>query len=443
MDLSPHGFGPPPIRPKSPLIPVMNRKRFLKSVAIGSAGLAWGRNLQSAEPEAETRPNDGSRDLSDWDAVRRQFPLTSDRVYLNTGGLGPACQPAIDAVQAQTLKQAISGEHFHSLLNKSRQVAARYFGAAPEELCFTRNATEANSIIAAGLQLARGDEVVFESHAHPGGSFPWLNRQKLDGVKVRIFEPSAESPQANLDRLFDQVNARTRVIQVSHITATTGLLFDAPAIAQEARQRGIWFHIDGAQSAGMIPINLQALGCDSYATSGHKWINGPLETGVLLIARDRIDEVACSHIGAYSNDQYELPDLLTYVDTAQRHEYGTRNAASVVGLTAAMELQEAIGRERVAQHGKRLAELARSEIEGLPNVEVLTPRRDDMRGSILTFRVPGMDCVDIYGPLLKNHRLRTRVVTERGLNAVRASWHVYHQDDDVQRFAEGLKTALG
>lgn len=421
----------------------MNRKNFLQSIAFGSAGLFVGSRLSSkphAGSEAPPLPDLGQ---ADWKQIRSLFPLRHGRVYLNTGGLGPASQPVLNAVAEQNAKQAYTGEHHHSQLKAAHADVARYFGVTESEVAFTRNASEANSIISCGLPLKAGDEVVFESHAHPGGSFAWLNRQKRDGVKVRIFEPSSASAEENLNRLFDQVNERTRVIQVSHITATTGLIFDIPAIAAEARRRGIWFHVDGAQSAGMIPVDLKALGCDSYGTSGHKWMNGPIETGVLYIAAERNNEVACSHIGAYSNDQYELPDLLTYVDTAQRHEYGTRNAAPVVGLAAAMELQEAIGRDRIAQHGKRLASLARSEIESLPKMEILTPTREDMSGSILTFRVPGIDCLDIYGPLLKNHGLRTRVVTERGLNAVRASWHVYHQEDDVQRFVDGLKSVLG
>src|SRR5204862_8203508 len=123
--------------------------------------------------------------------------------------------------------------------------------AEPDELCFVRNATEANSIIAGGLALAAGDEVIFETHAHPGGSFPWLNQARQRGIVVRLFEPDHDSSRGNVARIRELLSPRTKVIQVSHLTCTTGLLFPVAAIAELARSRGIWFHIDGAQSAGM------------------------------------------------------------------------------------------------------------------------------------------------------------------------------------------------
>lgn len=419
----------------------MNRKDFLLSLSAGSLGVALHPSLAAAK--AKDQPSvPPNLSTADWSTIRALFPLREDRVYLNTGGLGPASQPALDALSKQSAYQAYTGEHHHKELSRPRKTAARFLGATDDEICFTRNASEANSIIASGLDLRAGDEVIFESHAHPGGSFPWLNRQKRDGVKVRIFEPSQQSASENLNRIFELVTPRTRVIQVSHLTATTGLLFDVAAIARQARRRGIWFHIDGAQSLGMIPFNLAAIGCDSYAASGHKWLNAPIETGVLYIKSSRNDEVACSHIGAYSNDEYELPDTLTYAATAQRHEYGTRNAAPVLGLQAAMELQESIGRGRIAAHGQKLARLARRQIEDIKGLEILTPVNPAMGNSILTFRAPNIDCVEIYKTLMASHQLRCRVVTERDLNGVRASWHLYHSEDDVARFAAGVKNAI-
>ncbi len=374
-------------------------------------------------------------------AVRRLFPLSTDRLYLNTGGLGPASQPVLNAMQEQNVKAATIGEHYHSRLKAVHGTAARVFGVDEDEVAFVRNASEGNSVIAAGMRLESGDEVIFDSHAHPGGFSPWMNRQKLDGVKVRVFEPSSESPEANLDRIFSLVNERTRVIQVSHITATTGLLFDIAAIAAQARKRGIWFHVDGAQSAGMIPLDLRVLQCDSYATSGHKWLNGFIETGLLYIARERIDAIDCSHLGSYSSEEYDVPDSFVYVPTVQRHEYGTHNAAPVMGLGVAFEFQERIGRERIAAHGKQLAKETQARIEILDGIEILTPQRDDMRGSILTFRFPGRDSRAIYTALWKRG-VRSRIVTEEGLNAVRVSWHVYHQIGDVESFVQGLKSVI-
>ncbi|EDY81182.1 aminotransferase, class V superfamily [Verrucomicrobiia bacterium DG1235] len=412
------------------------------TIAASGAGAIVGSNLLGKSDFAASSALSGKWDTESWDQVRSLFRLRSNVTYLNTGGLGPASQPVLDRVFEQSQTQAQIGEHYHNLFAPTRETAAAFFGVKPNEIAFVRNASEGNSVISSGLSLKKGDEVVFESHAHPGGSFAWMNRQKRDGVKVKIFEPSSASSEENLQRLFDKVTKRTRVIQVSHITATTGLIFDISAIAAEARRRGIWFHVDGAQSAGMIPINLKELGCDSYATSGHKWLNGPIETGLVYIAAERNDEVTCSYVGAYSNDEYELPSTFTYVDSAVRHEYGTRNAASVVGLQTAFELQNQIGRQRIADHGASLAQLVLEGLSEVKGLEILSPVDLAMRSSILTFRVPGVDCLTVSRGLSEEHKFRTRVVTERGLNGVRASWHVYHQEADALRYAEAVRSVV-
>lgn len=418
----------------------MKRRDFIGLLATTGTGLAL-----SSEALSETLiagdPALPVGDLS-WPQIRDLFPLRRDRVYLNTGGLGPASQVVLDAMQAQAEMQAFEGEHGHGLMGDLREKAARYLGADPEEVSFTRNATESNSIIAAGLKLEAGDEVIFESHAHPGGSFPWMNRQLRDGVKVRIFDPDPESPEGNLERIFDLVNERTRVIQVSHITAPTGLLFDSVTIARRAREMGIWFHVDGAQSAGMIPVDLHALECDSYATSGHKWMNGPQGTGLLYIARDRIDRVDCSHIGAYSNLKYELPDVFSYYPAVSRHEYGTRDAASVVGLGAAIDLQNQIGRERIAEHGRMLAGQARTHLAGIEGVDILTPERADMHASILTFRAAEFSGHDMASRLVNDQGFRCREVSEQDLNAVRVSWHVYSNEAQPAALAAAVSQVL-
>ena len=420
----------------------MNRKAFFTRALTGATALSLaplkgiGKVL---DPMSSTWDSLEAFDLSNWPAIRDLFPLTRDRLYLNTGGLGPPSWPVLRAIQKQTELQAEWGETYHSLFDQVRLTAARFFHADTEEIAFNRSASEGNSIIAAGLEMRPGDEVIFESHAHPGGSFPWMVRQKEEGIRVRIFEPDTLTPENNLDRIFDLVNPRTRAIQVSHLTAPTGIRFDTGAIAREARKRGIWFHVDGAQSAGMIPVNLHEMGCDSYATSGHKWLNGPQESGILYIAANRLEEIACRHAGAHSNEHYELPDAFTYNPTAQRHEYGTRNAATISGLESALILQELIGLERIARHGKFLANCSRMALSDIPGLEILTPSHPEMHQAMITFRLKGRDGKDVAHELSTAHNCRCREVSERGLNAVRVSWHVYHQEGDVEELVSSVR----
>lgn len=240
----------------------LDRKTFLQRTAIGAAGVWAGRALhaQTTAAIAELPAFDDREPETFWRAVRAQFPLSRELTYFNTGGLGPAVQRALEVAAETTRRLQEKSEHGHALFSGAREKVARFLGAEPAEIAFTRNATEANAIVAAGLVLKPGDEVIFESHAHPGGSFPWLHQQKLRGLVVKVFEPDARDPAGNIARIAALCTARTRVVQVSHITAPTGIVMPARAIADLCRERGAWFHLDGAQSAGMIPVTLREIG---------------------------------------------------------------------------------------------------------------------------------------------------------------------------------------
>ncbi|MEO7598011.1 MAG: aminotransferase class V-fold PLP-dependent enzyme, partial [Opitutus sp.] len=203
----------------------MTRKTFLRSLGVGTVGLLAAR-APGANPETSwTLPPYNPKNAEDyWRAVRAGFPLEDDPLYLNTGGLGPASNRVLTTVETIARQLQRHSETGHELLDPARLIVANFLGAQSDEICFTRNATEANSIIAAGLELNSGDEVIFESHAHPGGSFPWFNQVRQRGIKVRLFDPDPTSPEANLQRIRELIGPRTKVIQVSHITCTTGLL---------------------------------------------------------------------------------------------------------------------------------------------------------------------------------------------------------------------------
>lgn len=422
----------------------LDRRTFLQSLGAGAlAVLAGGATAAEAPlPDSPLPTFERVGEAAYWQAVRSKFPLRDDPVYLNTGGLGPAAQSVLDVVDHTMRQLQEHSETGHEHFESARQAMARFLGAQAAEICFVRNATEGNSIVAAGLALRAGDEVIFETHAHPGGSFPWLNQAQQRGVNVRLFEPDHASAEGNLDRIRKLVTPRTRVVQVSHITCTTGLVMPVPAIAEFARGNGLWFHVDGAQSAGMVPLNLPALGCDSYAFSGHKWLGGPHETGVLCLRRDRLDRVAPTCIGAYSGDLAQLPGEIRYVEAATRHEYGTRSAGLVLGLTEAVRLQGEIGRERIAAYGRALANELHDEFSHLADLEVLTPRPPELRASITTIRHPRADATRLFGYLMEKHRLRCRPVTEQNLGAVRISTHVFNSAAENRRIIAAVRASL-
>jgi selenocysteine lyase/cysteine desulfurase len=421
----------------------MNRKEFISALGLGTSAMVAS-GCQTVSSGANALPDFDSVSQSDyWTAVRNQFPLGTDRVYLNCGGLGPAPTKVLEAVQAKALELQSISETGYAIMDEARSVTADYLGADTDEICFTRNATESNSIIAAGLKLSKGDEVIIDSHAHPGGSFPWLNRQKRHGIKLKIFEPDSETMEGSVERIQRLITPRTKAIQVSHITAPTGILFDVAATGALARDHGIWFHVDGAQTAGMIPVDLHAMKCNSYATSGHKWMGGPRGTGILYIKLDRLEEVECSHIGGHSELSYDLPRELTYKNSARRHEYGTRNTELIEGLRVAIEFQNAIGIERIEAYGSELANYLQNGLLNIDSVRILTPSDPRMRRSITTFASSKIPFNTLANSLMRDYRLRCRQVTERGLNAVRVSTHIFNSKSDCDLVIEAVSEIVG
>ena len=391
-------------------------------------GLLAGATLRGA-PEVEPLPPfDAESPESFWSAVRAQFSFAPGLTYFNTGGLGPASRPVLAKVAEVTAKLQLKSEHGHELFADARVAVAKFLGAEAAEIAFVRNATEGNAIVAAGLKLGAGDEVIFETHAHPGGSMPWLNQAKLRGVVLKLFEPDPRDPASNLARIAALMTARTRVVQVSHVTAPTGILMPVVDIARLCRERGVWFHLDGAQTAGMFPFSVHELDCDSFATSGHKWWGGPLETGVLFVRRERLDEVAPALVGAHAGelDSPSLPAKFSLAHSAERFEYGTRNSAAAVGLAAAVRFQEQVGRERIAAHGRALAAQVRAGLAKIRGVEILTPESPAMCASMVTFRASAVPFGRMFERLFKDHGFRCRPVSEQKLDAVRVSTHVFN-----------------
>ena len=287
----------------------MHRRNFLKTTSHGLTSLL-GATMLAPFSRVRTSPLllGANRDVdpSDeayWSLVREQFPLTKDRIYLNTGGLGASPHVVIAAVQDKMneLERLSETGHSEELWRSIKEKAGQILGCKPEEIAYTRNATEGCAVVCNGLPLKRGDEIITTTHEHVGNTLSWLARQKRDGIVIKTFEPSAKSAQENLDRLAQLITKRTRALSLPHITTSTGQILPVKRIGELAAAHKLWYFVDGAQAAGMLPMNVHEIGCHAYATSGHKWLLGPKGTGLLYVREDALDLIDAKHLGGYSN----------------------------------------------------------------------------------------------------------------------------------------------
>lgn len=422
----------------------MLRRQFVNYLTRGFAAVAGAPLLPRKHVPAVSLQNADKNDEQFWAFVREQFPLTHERVYFNTGGLGASPYAVIDAVVSRMheLEKISETGHSEQLWDSIKQKAAALLGCEAEELAYTRNATEGINIVCNGLPLKRGDEVITTTHEHVGNAVPWLARQKRDGIAIKLFEPSTQSAPENLTRIERLLSKRTRVISVPHATTTTGQVLPVKEIAALAKAKNLWFFIDGAQTAGMLNFNLHDLGCDAYATSGHKWMLGPKGTGLLYVRQAMLDTIQALEVGAYSDKSHDLQTgELTLVPAAQRYEYGTVNTPIFVGLGAAIDFLMQIGMENVWVRDAALSTAFLTGLQEIPNVEILSPLNPAERSAMVTFKMKNIEYLKLQSFLAEKYKLRTRGVGEGGVNGLRISWHLYNSFEEVKRILEGVKEA--
>jgi len=411
------------------------RRTFIKKTALSTAATILAFPQDGIISPAFNLNKHSDNEDEFWKDVRKQFPLTHDRTYFNNGTIGPSPYPVLKAVRIKMDELNALGEYQgHEV---SRRPISELAGVSENEICLTHNTTEGINIVAGGLPIGRGDEIIMTSHEHAGNALPWLNQKKLKGFEIRVFTP-ADTADENLNLINDLISEKTRVIAIPHITCTTGHVFPVNAITRLAHEKGIWVFYDGAHSAGSMVLDLKAMGCDFYASCGHKWLLGPSGTGFLYVNQGMLDVLQAGFIGAYSDTGWviseEQQDLKGYVDNAHRYYYGTQSAALSSGLKAAVDFMHEIDMGRVEAYSKSLATYLREELATMEgSVEILTPLEETSRSTMISFRIPSMDYKE-FGKLAAENKFRIRLVPESGLNAIRISTHIYNNKNEIDRF---------
>jgi cysteine desulfurase / selenocysteine lyase len=414
-----------------------SRRSFLQKLSIGFAlpGIL-GMNLKSSSGKLNLSLPEGEF----WKQIRSQFPLTSSRVYFNNGTFGPAPYSVLNKLEEVNLSVSTSGEYGNS--DKERIYLSEFFKISPEELCLTHNTTEGINIMAWGLPLEAGDEVILTSHDHAGNALPWLNRAKLQGIILKTFAPK-NTQEETFDLIKSLCGPKTRVIAIPHVTCTTGQVLPIREISEFARSRGIYTAIDGAHGAGTFDLNLDQLGCDFYAGCFHKWMLGPSGTGFLYVRKDKLEDLQAIQIGGHTDTGWDMtvdpPTFNGYVPTAHRFDYGTQSKALYAGVVAAAQFHEEIGKTKIQT---RIQDLNHKLFDGLKElsqtVEILTPEESSSRISMVTFRSKNLPTKEQVS-LLSKAGFRVREIHEAKLNAIRVSTHIYNSEEEIDLFLTALR----
>ncbi len=323
-----------------------------------------------------------------WLQVRReQFLLPGWRAFLNNGSLGVAPRPVVRTV-AEFLETAAALVHDeyprwgYETLDEERAEMAAFAGCKKEELAFTHCATEAMSVIANGIDLKAGDEVLITDHEHPSGIAPWALRARRHGITVR--EVKLPHPPQSAEQLADVVvsaiGPRTRVLSYSGILSPTGVLMPCREICRAARARGVLTVIDGAHMNGQVPFLIADLECDFFAGSPHKWLFAPAGCGLLYIREEHLDR----HWPVIVTGDWDKLDL----KAARFMKIGTNNRAILAGMLAGKRFLESLGPENVYARIHELARRVYQKAAERPYLRLLSSADHRLYGALVTVTFP-------------------------------------------------------
>ena len=423
---------------------MVDRRGFLSSfaglAALGSSGAALPEachDILASFPDKLPDPSLYDQDEEAyWTEIRKQFLLPENEVYLNNGTVGSSPAPVLRAVfegyrDAERLAQADPEDYpiwGYASWNQFRDPLARFIGCKRDELALVRNATEANSYIANGIDLKAGDEVLMTDQEHPGGEHPWNLRAKRYGIvvkKVPLPRPVPDAPTV-LNLFNDAITPRTRVIFCSHITTVTGVVLPVKDIAALARSKGILSAVDGAHVPGMMKLDVHALGCDMYSASPHKWLQSPKGTGFLYVRDEVIDRVW----NTIATEGWE--DTKIRAERFQR--IGSSNVPALCGLNASIEFCNQIGLDRIEKRHRKMADYILAEMVQR-TAQSWTSPDPALRCGIATVTIEPYKMPDPELWMWKNKKIRIR----GGLpSKVRLSTPYYLRKKDIDCFLSAV-----
>ncbi len=398
----------------------------------------------------------------DVEAIRSDFPILSREVYgkpltyLDNAASAQKPRTVIDAVShAYSSEYANVHRGLHFLSNaateayeSARETVRAFINAAhADEIIFTANATAAINLVASsygGTVIGEGDEIVLSIMEHHSNIVPWNFHREHKGAVIK-WAPVAEDGSFRLDQLRALLTPRTRMVAITHMSNVLGTVVPINEVCRIAHERGIAVLIDGSQGAVHLPVDVQEIDCDFYAFTGHK-LYGPSGIGVLYGKRQRLNAMP-PYVGGGEMIADVTEDRVTYADPPQRFEAGTPPIVQAIGLAAAIDYVEGIGRDRIAAHEAGLRDYARDSLSRINSLTIHGDAAD--KGGIFSFNLAGAHAHDV-STIIDRAGVAVRAGTHcaqpllarYGVTATcRASFGLYNTTEDVDRLVAALGKA--
>ena len=375
--------------------------------------------------------------------VRENFPVLKRCLYLNCGTYGPLPTPVLDELE-RLLRLVQHGGPFNpevdsylqGIYEGAREKVASLIGARPHQVALTRNVSEGVNIVAHGLDWEPGDEVIIGDEEHPSGSLPWMNLARRRGVVVKTLHITPDTPRM-LEELDSLITPRTRLVFLSHLSHVSGLVIPARQVVELAHGRGVPVMLDGAHTVGQMPVDVGEIGCDFYASCGHKWLFGPQGVGVLYVSEDWLPRLQVSWCGWGMTAEYDLERLhFTPLPDARRFEFGTRSWVLYGGLASACDFARRVGLEEIYARTRALASRAKAGLSSVRGVRLQTPPDGERTAGLVSLYTDGLRRDDVGEWLWREHRILVAHNPQR--RWIRLSLAYFLLEEEVDRVVELL-----
>jgi cysteine desulfurase / selenocysteine lyase len=399
----------------------------------------------------------------DWKAIREDFPILREQphgqplIYFDSAATSQKPKKVLEALQNYyEHNNANVHRGLHELSSRateayerSRRRVAEYLGAAsPDEIVFTRGTTESINLVAQAWGekfLREGDVILLTEMEHHSNLVPWQLLAERIGVRLR-FVPVRDDGTLALEQLSSLLTRDVKLFAFTHVSNSLGTINPVAHLCEQAQAAGALTLIDAAQSAGHLPVNVQELGCDFLAFSGHKMC-GPTGIGALYARREVLNAIPPWHGGGEMIVSVTL-EKSAFKKAPHRFEAGTPNIAGAIGLEAAIDYIEEIGRPAIFEHDSQLAHYAIERLEELPGMRVLGPRTE--RGALVGFVMKAAHPHDLttfadrYGLALRGgHHCNQPLMRRFGVpGTTRASFYFYNTKEEIDRMIEILSHAV-
>lgn len=384
-----------------------------------------------------------------WDWIRAQTPVMARSTYLNCGFSGPLSRPVVEAMRRRIDLELEEGpvsrpaqDDKTTTMTRLRELGARLLGADDGEVCITGNTTEGVNIAVNGVDLRPGDRVVTTSLEHGGGMIPayWAREKRGADLAIVPLEPD-DGPGAMLEKFDQALGDRSALVILSEIAYSSGQVLPTRQITELAHARGATVVVDGAQTAGQVPIDVHESGVDAYAVPSHKWLCGPDGLGLLYVRRDRIADLDPVKVSGRAAEAFDFEGNFTPKrDDIAKYEVSTMSTPAAAGMVAAIEQYLEHGPQAVWDRVRDLARTAERTFEAIPGVEITSPRQEETRSGLFLFKAGDLDCTLLAPWMWTAGRVVCRSVKQA--SSVRLSLHVYNNEADIDRAAALVRRAL-